>query len=168
MSEQKLLKNAKAAPFRLASALRAAWGAYAVLLVLPFPVFAVVIFSHSTVGMPPRIAHGVNRWFLLTMAYLAIGLPAALFYRRYLCSAYFRGNVVAPRQYLIGMLTVWLTLEVGMILPIIGCELTASFLPGLLPAIVAFMFFITLWPTGKMMVSRVGDREDPQIYVEPR
>jgi hypothetical protein len=46
--------------------------------------------------------------------------------------------------------------------------MTASFLPDLLPAIAAFVFLITLWPTGKMMLNHVGDSNDPQIYEEPR
>jgi len=168
MTMQKLQNNAAAAPFRRDLALRDAWLAYLFLLILPFAVLAFTIFASSRNGISGRPSHGVNRWFLLTMAYLAVGFPAALFYRRHLCGAYFRGEIVSPRHYLAGMLTVWLTLEAGMILPIIGCYLTAAYLPGLFPAILAFMFFVVLRPTGKMMTSHVGGSDDPQIYKPPR
>jgi hypothetical protein len=167
MSSQQLPRNADALSNHCGFILRAAWWAYVVLLILPFTLLAVVVAFKKT-GLTLAPSHGVNRWLLLEAAYLVVGIPAALFYRRHLCSAYFRGDAVPPRLYLVGMFTVWLALEVGMILSIIGCYATASFLPGLLPAIIAFVFFITLWPTGKMMVSHVGESEDPQIYVEPR
>jgi hypothetical protein len=147
--------------------LRAAWWAYVVLLIFPFTLVAVAIALMNT-GISSAPRHGVNHWLLIATACLVVGVPVALFYRRRLCGAYFRGDAVPPRQYLVGMLSVWLVLEVGMIVSIVGSYVTASFLPSLLPAIVAFVFFTTLWPTGKMMVSHVGDSNDPQIYEEPR
>jgi hypothetical protein len=163
-----MLSNNQTPPLRRNIALRDAWLAYIFLLMLPFVVLAVVLISHANTATPPRVSHGMSSWFLGTMAYLAVGVPAALFYRRHLSGAYFRGQVVSPRHYLAGMLTVWLTLEIGMIAPLIGCFVTGSFLPDLLPAILAFMFFVVLCPTGKMMTSHVGSSEDPQIYKEPR
>ena len=97
MSEQPRTTNVPLTLTHLrVSALRSAWWVYFVLLFLPFPVLGVVILSHSTAGIAPRIALGLNRWFLATMAYLAVALPTGLFYRRHLFIAYFRGNVVAP------------------------------------------------------------------------
>jgi len=167
MSTQQLQKNAEILSNQIGFTLRAAWSAYVVLLFFPFTLLAVVVaFKNS--GIAPSHSHGVDPWLLLTTAYLVVGTTTALFYRRRLCGAYFRGEAVTPRQYLLGMLTIWLALEVGMILSIVGCYVTASFLPDLLPAIVAFVFFITLWPTGKMMVTHVGNSNDAQIYEEPR
>ena len=154
-------------PYRFGSALRAAWWTYLVLLILPFMVLTVVMLSHLRSGMTQRPSHDGDTWFLLAVAYLVVGIPAALFYRRHLCVAYSRGETVAPRRYLVGMLTVWLTLEVGIILPVVGCYMTESFLPMLFPAIVAFVVFITQSPTGRMMISGVGDSDDPEIYEEP-
>jgi hypothetical protein len=150
------------------SALRTAWWAYLVLLILPFMLFALVMVLHMAPGVSRRPLPGVNAWFLSTMAYLVVALPAALFYRRHLCIAYYRGELVAPQHYLAGMFTVWLTLEIGMIVAVVGCYLTASFMPGLIPAVAAFVVFITQWPTGRMMISRVGDSDDPEIYEMPR
>lgn len=150
-------------------AFRLAWWSYLVLLVLPFAIFAFVLWRPTDVGSLPKFAPVGNSWFLITMGYIALAVPAALFYRRHLFIDYGRGNVFEPRRYLIGMLTIWLALEVGIIAPIIGCFLTRSFLPGLLPAIVGFVFYISLWPNGKTMTSRhPGGNEDPEFYEEPR
>jgi hypothetical protein len=148
--------------------LRAAWCAYLGLLILPFVLLAGVVKSRATSGMPLGSTQSMDRWFVLTMAYLMVAFPAALFYRRHLCSAYGQGKVVAPQKYLVGMLTVWLALEVGMIVPIVHCDVTSSFLPCLLPAILAFVFYMTLYPTGEMMTHRTGARADPGIYEVPR
>jgi hypothetical protein len=55
-----------------------------------------------------------------------------------------------------------------MILQIVGCYVTGPFLPGLLPALVAFVFFITLWPNGDMLTSHAGDSDDPEIHESSR
>jgi hypothetical protein len=153
---------------RSRSAFRAAWVSYVALLMLPFVALAVVVWSNVNAGVPPRPPRGTDGWFLLTMAYVTVGVPAALLYRRRVCVAHAHGGVVAPRKYLAGMLSVWLALEGGMILPVVGCYVTGSFLPGLLPALVSFVFFVTLWPNGEMLTSYAGDSEDPEIYREPR
>jgi hypothetical protein len=149
-------------------AMRIALPAYVVLLFFPLILLAVVYALYSHPGMSPRLGHGATTWFVLAMAYLAFAVPAALFYRRHVCAAYARGGMVAPRQYLQGMLTVWLTLEIGVVVPIVGCYVTGSFLPVLLPAAVAFVFLITLWPAGRMMIGRGGASEDPETYQPPR
>jgi len=167
MSTQQLQKNPDRLSNQISITLRAAWWTYVVLLILPFMLIAVVVALMNT-EISPTPSHGMKRWLLLSTALLVVGVPAALFYRRRLCGGYFRGDAVPPRQYFVGMLTVWLALEVGMILSIVGCYVTGSFLPDLLPAIAAFVFLITLWPTGKMMVTHVGNSNDPQIYKPPR
>jgi len=157
-----------ARPASRESALLTAWWVYLVLMILPFMVLAAVIISSSYTGAPSRAPHNVRLWLLLTLAYFAMALPAGLFYRRHVCGAYFRGELVAPRQYLIGMVAVWVSLELGIVLAIVSCYVTASFPPGLMLALAAFIVFLYLFPTGKMMVSGVGDSEDPEIYQEPR
>ena len=151
-----------------ALAIRIAWLTFIFLLFLPLILLAIVFALYSHPGMSPRLGHGATLWFVLGMAYLALAVPAALFYRRHVCGAYARGGVVAPRQYLVGMLTVWLTLEIGVVVPIVGCYVTGSFQPVLVPAAVALVFLDTLWPGGRMMIGRLGGREDPEIYQPPR
>jgi hypothetical protein len=59
-------------------------------------------------------------------------------------------------------------LEFGGIIALLGCIVERLLLPNLLPALVAFMFFVTLWPSGKAMVSSIGNQEDASVYEEPR
>ena len=66
------------------------------------------------------------------------------------------------------MLAIWSALEFGGIISLLGCFVEQSLLPNLLPALVAFMFFVTLWPSGKAMVSSVGNAEDASVYEAPR
>jgi hypothetical protein len=66
------------------------------------------------------------------------------------------------------MVAVWGALELGMALALIGCYATGSFLPGLAPAIVAYLFLVTLWPNGEMLTGRAGATEDPDGHEQPR
>jgi hypothetical protein len=150
------------------SALQTAWRAYIVLLTVPLVGLLLLIVSYPRAGVPSATADGWNGWFLGTLTYLAVGVPAALFYRKRVCSSYSRGEAVPPRNYLRGMLAVWLALEVGAILSLVGCYMTRSFLPCLATWGVAFVFYITQWPSGVMLVGRAGASEDPQIYETPR
>jgi len=168
MSVQRSLQNTQDVAGRRALMVRAAWCIYVGLLLLPFLVLASATELRSIFGVLPGTAHQVDRWFVLTMAYLVLAVPAALFYRRHLWKTFFRGKSVTPGHYLTGMLVLWMTLEVGILVPLIHCEATGSYLPGLVPAIVAYVFFLTLWPIGNMMLDHTGIVEDPQKYQEPR
>jgi hypothetical protein len=66
------------------------------------------------------------------------------------------------------MTSVWITLEIGGVMGLIGCLLTHSLIPNLLPALVAFMLFTPLWPSGRAMYCHGGSTDDPEIYEEPR
>jgi hypothetical protein len=70
--------------------------------------------------------------------------------------------------YLYGMLTIWAALELGGIFSLLGCFMNHALLPNLLLALVAFMFYVTLWPSGRAMVSRMGHHEDSGKYEAPR
>ncbi len=62
----------------------------------------------------------------------------------------------------------WVALEFGGIISLLGCIVTHSLLPSLLPALVAFMFYVTQWPTGHAMMGSIGESEDASVYKEPR
>ncbi len=62
----------------------------------------------------------------------------------------------------------WGALEFGGIFSLLGCLVDHALLPNLLPALVAFMFYVTLWPSGRAMVSRMGHHEDAGMYEEAR
>lgn len=149
------------------TALRLAWVTWIVLLLIPFFLFLGAIWalafheSAQTLTAPPT-------WFLAASAYLLVVVPASFFWRSHLFKPYYSGHPIAPGTYLYGMLAMWVALEVGGIISLLGCFVTRSLLPDLLPALVAFMFYATLWPSGRSMVRHVGDSEDSSVYEEPR
>jgi hypothetical protein len=152
------------------TAMRAAWACWLVLLVLPFLFFIYVLWT--LMGAEENVGassiHSGQGWFLTSMIYLIVAVPLSFFGRSWLFKAYWTGKPVEPRKYLLGMLTMWLTLEIGGLFALAGCLVDHKILPNLLPALVAFMFFTTLWPSGRAMTRTTGHLEDPQLYEEPR
>jgi hypothetical protein len=147
-------------------ALRLAWVTWVTLLVIPFFVFLTVVWTlmnHETVAM----RSGAQPWFLAACGYMIVVVPAAFFWRDRLFKPYWSGQVIEPVKYLYGMLVMWMALEVGGIISLIGCLTEHSLLPNLLPALMAFVFFLRLWPSGRAMVRTVGHSEDASVYEEP-
>jgi len=150
-----------------ASALRIAWVTWLLLLVAPFCIFLAMIWRVAI--MPSAVSHLTgNSWFLGACLYLLVAVPGSFFWRGHVFKAYWTGHTVSPRKYLIGMMSIWLALEIGGIFSLAGCFVENSVLPNLLPALVAFMFFVTLWPSGRAMTTTMGGHEDPAVYEEPR
>jgi hypothetical protein len=151
------------------TAMRAAWVSWLVMLVLPFLYFIYVLWK--LMGAEENTGSGIqmsDKWFLATMIYLIIAVPISFFGRSRLFKAYWTGKPVEPKNYLLGMLVMWVTMEIGGLLALTGCLVDHRPLPNLLPALVAFMFFATLWPSGRAMTRTTGNEEDPQLYEEPR
>jgi hypothetical protein len=152
-------------------ALRIAWVAWIILLVIPFfvsmaMVWNVAIESHSAGAAATGSAeHG---WFLMASCYLLVAGPLSFFWRGHAFKGYWTGKPVSPEKYLFGMLLIWMTLEMGGLLSLAGCFVDHSALPCLMPALVAFMFFVTFWPSGRAMVRPAGQFDDPGKYLEPR
>lgn len=149
------------------TALKLAWATWTVLLILPFLLFLGAVWTlmfRESAGV--HMEH--HAWFLASSAYLLIVVPASFFWRGRLFKIYWTGHPIPPAKYLYGMLAMWAALEFGGIIALLGCFIEQSLLPNLLPALVAFMFFVTLWPSGKAMVSSVGHAEDASVYEEPR
>jgi hypothetical protein len=149
------------------TALRLAWATWVVLLVIPFFLFLTVVWRLG-IGETVVVATDKQPWFLGASAYLLVAVPLAFFWRGHVFKAYWTGQTIAPRNYLYGMLAIWAALEFGGIFALLGCFVNHSLLPNLLPALVAFMFYVTLWPSGRAMVKHVGHLEDAQHYEEPR
>ena len=148
--------------------LRRAWVIWFALLGSPFILFLVTVWQlmdRETSIARPALARA---WFFGSMAYLALAVPAAFFWRSRIFKAYWSGQVVAPRDYLKGMLTIWLALETAGLIGLSGCLVSGSILPCLLPALVAFMVFIPFWPSGRAMSRPVGNEDDAELYEEPR
>lgn len=149
-------------------AIRLAWIIWLLLLVVPFLFFMGVIWTISPAEPAAKLVSESQAWFLTASAYLLVVVPVSFFWRGHVFKAYWSGKTVAPGKYLFGMVSVWLALEIGGIFSLLGCKVNGALLPNLLPALVAFMFFVTLWPSGRAMVRTVGGEEDPQFYEEPR
>jgi hypothetical protein len=148
-------------------ALRYAWYFWAVFMTLPFLLFLYVIFNLNHYETAQRLALA-QVWFIASMAYLLVVVPLASFWRSRLFKPYWSGETVAPRKYLLGMVILWLSFEVGGFISLIGCLVSHSLLPNLLPAMVAFGLFMPLWPSGRSMTHHVGNQDDPETYEEPR
>lgn len=149
------------------TALRWAWTAWLLLLVIPAALLAYGIGAVAGSGRAPDPA-AAQRWFLVMAAGLCGGMPAAFFWRSRLYRCYWHGHRVPPRAYLKGMLVVWLPLALIGSLAAIGCLATRTLLPNAAAAGVAFAFFLALWPTGHAMVRTTGETDDPAAYEEPR
>jgi hypothetical protein len=150
------------------TAIRLAWIIWLILLAIPFLLFLNVAWTLSAGETAAKLVNGSQAWFLTASVYLLVVVPVSFFWRGHVFKAYWSGKTVAPGKYLFGMVSVWMALEIGGIFSLIGCKVNESLLPNLLPALVAFMFFVTLWPSGRAMVRTVGGQEDPQFYEEPR
>ncbi|HET6252231.1 MAG TPA: hypothetical protein VFE47_31385 [Tepidisphaeraceae bacterium] len=155
-------------PLRPSAALRQAWYWYLTLLFIPFIVAMAVIISlnyRESAVTHTSISHG---WFIASLAFMLVAGPVAFGIRSRIFKSYWRGEGVDPRAYLRGMLTVWMAFEIGGLIALVGCLMSNSLLPCLLPALAAFMFFTPLFPNGRAMVRPTGNTDDPEIYQEPR
>ncbi len=152
----------------VSTALWIAWACWFVLLVVPFGIFLTLVWRLGVVekvGAPP--AGAGQAWFLIMSAYLLVLVPASFFWRGHVFKAYWSGVPVSPAKYLEGMISIWVALEAGGILSLVGCFVSNAMLPDLLPALIAFMFFVSMWPSGRAMYRTVGHKEDPAVYEEP-
>jgi hypothetical protein len=150
-------------------AIRLAWAVWLLFLVTPFFLFLFSVWTLSNARAHPSASQAeIDHWFLGAMVYLLICVPFSFFARGRVFKAYWSGQPVSPRNYLSGMFTIWLALELGGFLSLAGCLVTGALLPNLLPALLAFMFFTTFWPSGRAMMRHSGHHEDPEVYEEPR
>jgi len=150
------------------SALKHAWFWYGGLMAVPTLTFIYMMWWF--LYREPRTQMEIRwTWLIGTVAFMVIAIPLSIFARSRLFRAYWQGECVAPRAYLAGMIIVWSTIVVSGIASMIGCMMTGTFLPNLVPALVAFVVYLTMWPSGRVMIhERKGIAEDPEHYEEPR
>lgn len=138
------------------------------MLTIPFVVFLGVLFSLQQAGAAEADREQAGVLFILNMAYLAMGVPLGFWFRTRQFERYYHGEPVDPRRYLLGINVLWLVLMVGGLLSLLSVWVSRSITPNIVPAIVAFIFFVSQWPKGHAMLRPRGDRDDPEIYEEPR
>ena len=148
-------------------ALRIAWFWWITLLFLPFFVFLYVIVD-VMIGSGVENPAAAEAWFIASLVWTGLGVPTAFLLRSVVFKAYWTGGVVEPRQYLRGMILVWATIELAGIISLVGCAVTHTVMPNILPAMVAFMLFAPLWPSGRAMIDPVGASEDAHVFRHPR
>ena len=148
------------------AALRQAWLWWLLFLLAPFVLFlgALLVIGASEREPSPTLG---NTFFMVSLLWL-ITVPGAFALRSYCFRAYFEGRPVEPRSYLRGMVTVWLSMEIGGLLALIGCLVSNTLMPCLLPAAVYFVLFTPFWPSGHAMEETTGREDDEQLFHYPR
>jgi hypothetical protein len=160
--------SASASSMSPATALRVAWVVWIVFLLAPFFLFLHVVWTLNGESAGAASPGHEQKWFLSAVVYLLIAGPVSFFARSGIFKAYWFGKKVSPGKYLSGMLLIWLALEFGGLFSLAGCLVDNELLPNLFPALVAFMFFVTFWPSGRAMVRSTGNQDDAALYEEPR
>src|ERR1041385_8469733 len=141
-------------------ALQIASWTWCVLLAIPFVGFIIVVWHLMDREATDVSAQGGQRWFIASMVYMMIGPPVAFFIRSRFFHGYWSGQIIAPRNYLIGMIVVWLAIEFGGLIGLAGCVVSGKLLPNLIPALLAFMFFLPLSPNGHAMTRALVNEHD--------
>ncbi len=148
-------------------ALQIAWWTWCAMLVVPFFFFISTVWHLMDHESNPA-AEASTAWFIFAMAYMILAVPAAFFWRSHTFRGYWEGRVVHPRHYLVGMISIWAAFEIGGFIALLGVWMTGDMLPNILPAVVAFMLFVPLWPNGHAMTRPLNDEHDSGDYEEPR
>jgi hypothetical protein len=151
----------------VASAIRIAWVTWMILLVIPFMVSLYLFWKFSNKEAVVQRDVG-DVWFLVSALYMLAVVPLSFFWRAHLFKSYYSGHPVEPQKYLFGMISVWMSLEIGGLFSLAGCLVYDSLVPCMIPALLAFMFFVTFWPGGRAMTGKAGTSQDPEIYRPPR
>lgn len=145
-----------------------AWAVWLAYLVTPlFVVIGSILFLMVSNG---AVHKGLGEtWFITMMIWIAVGIPLAFYVRsRMYFSRYWEGKTVSPRQYFRGMLLVWTVIELAGVLSMIGCLVTGELIPNLIPALLAFVVFLTQWPNGSAMTLTTGHKDDSSVFQYPR
>jgi len=120
------------------------------LLVLSVAVSVLVVVAARHRG---EAAMGVAGWLVFgwAVAWLLLGVPAALVLRSHCFRLPWQGLKVEADSYLRGMLTVWGALVIGWMLSLLAVAVSGAVLPGLLPAGLAAMLLALTPPSGSAM-----------------
>lgn len=144
------------------------WAIWIAYLITPF---FVLLGSVLFLMAQQSVVHkGMGEtWFITMMIWIGAGIPMAFYIRSKLYfRSYWEGKPVSPRQYLRGMLLVWTVIELAGILSLVGCIVSGELIPNLIPALLAFVVFITQWPNASAMTEVTGNKDDPSVFQHPR
>lgn len=148
--------------------LKTAWFLWILLAAMPLPFFIAVLMQQLNQEVTAAQNPVVYKWFIGTLIFTAIAVPAGFFLQQRFFRSYWKGQPVAPLKYLLGMLSVWVALNVCGLIALSGCLATRTLLPNLLPAVLIFGLFCVLWPNGHAMSRPLVSEQDAADYEEPR
>ncbi|MEM6749969.1 MAG: hypothetical protein AAGA57_04805 [Planctomycetota bacterium] len=122
-----------------AQAVALAWVSWGVMVLTPAIWGLALALRSGFVGAPAE-----ESWMgwgagVVAAAWLAIAVPLVLVLRGYVLRASWSGKPVDPDSYLRGLIGVWVTLEAGAVVALIGATVSGSAWPALLPAMLAVL-----------------------------
>ncbi|MEM7682426.1 MAG: hypothetical protein AAF288_10770 [Planctomycetota bacterium] len=123
-----------------------AWISWGVMLLTPAIWGLAIAMRSSFLGQPAEASWVGWGAGVLAAAWLAIATPTMLILRGYVLRAAWSGRPVDPDSYLRGLVGVWLTLEAGAVVALIGATVSGSAWPGLLPAMLAVLALSAIRP----------------------
>lgn len=144
------------------------WAIWIAYLVTPFFVLigSVVYLMVQDAAVHKSLG---ETWFITMMVWIAVGIPLAFYVRsKVYFQNYWQGKTVSARQYFRGMLLVWTVIELAGLLSLVGCIVTGELIPNLIPALIAFVVFITQWPNASAMTEMSGNKDDASVFQHPR
>jgi len=146
--------------------LRRAWAWWLTLLVIPFVLFLALLVYHSVAPLKnPAVGRA---FFFASVFWLGVAVPASFFIRSRYFRDYWAGGLTNPTDYLRGSLIVWVTIEIGGLISLLGCFMSNALMPNVLLAVVAFVLFTPFWPSGEAMTVALGAEDDAEIMRHPR
>jgi len=134
------------------NALSAAMWAWRALLVIPLAAFAAVM---ATAGLGPSGGAWLEGWGLLFLVVallcLALVAPPVYILRSHCFRAAWRGKPIDPPSYVRGLITVWVVLEMTVLLSLASCVASGALLPGVLPGALALMLLAFSGPSARAL-----------------
>ena len=146
-------------------AMQIAWAIYLVLALAPAPLAIVGIWRGLLVSTSD--ADLSNQFMMLNFLFLGLAVPASFWFQRKCFANYYKGECVAPRDYLKGMVAIWLPLATAGVAGMLGWIISGTPLMSIVPTILALVVYLVFHPSGAAMYRPVGDHDDPAVYEEP-
>lgn len=145
-----------------------AWSIWITYLLIPMFMFMGTVLYFLIYTPAANLALGES-WFVVMMILIAAGVPLTFYARsRLYFYGYWSGRTVTPGEYLRGMVLTWTVIEIAGVLSLLGCIMTGELMPNIMPALLAFVLFITQWPNASAMTDNTGSDADPAVFRHPR
>lgn len=144
------------------------WVVWIAYLVIPFFTLIGSVLYLMVADVTVYKSLG-QTWFIAMMIWIAVAVPLSFYIRsKSYFQGYWKGKAVTPRQYFRGMLLVWTVIELAGLMSLVGCIVTGELVPNLIPALLAFVVFVTQWPNATAMTENIGNKDDSTVFQHPR